>query len=126
MRDVRHFRKRLEVEPADEIEQRLVLGTHAGQLHVLRAKPTQEERPQRIEAAQAADIERGGLAPLHALPERAARLAQGADVEHALERQMAALAIQCEGGGGRIRGVLRHGAGETLNGAEGFAFRALV
>src|SRR5213593_3528410 len=54
------LRKRLELQAADKIEQRLVLGPDAGQCHALITKAAQEQRTGRIELAQPAQVERAG------------------------------------------------------------------
>jgi len=48
----RHLRQRLQLEPANEIEQRPVVGADAGQFDTLVAKPAQKQRAGRIEATE--------------------------------------------------------------------------
>src|SRR6202011_2780521 len=80
----RHERHVFQLQPANEIEERLVLGPHACQLHVFGTQPAEEERARRVEPAQAADIERPRLALLHPLAERRFGLRERTDVERAL------------------------------------------
>jgi hypothetical protein len=51
------LRQRLEFEPADKIEQRLMVGASAGDLNALVAQAAQEQRTRSIEAVKLGDIE---------------------------------------------------------------------
>jgi hypothetical protein len=72
------LRQRLPLQAADEIEQRLVLGTYPGQFHPFLAQPAQEQRAGCIETAQIAEIERAAAmtteASLQPLLQRVFRL----------------------------------------------------
>jgi hypothetical protein len=52
------LRQRLEIQPADEIKQRLVFCADAGEFHSLVTKTAQEQRTRRIEAVEPGNIKR--------------------------------------------------------------------
>ena len=57
------LRQRLQIEPADEVEQGLVLGPDAGQLDALVAQRAKQQRPRRVEVVEAGEVERPRLSP---------------------------------------------------------------
>src|SRR6266851_7568673 len=64
------LRQGFELQAADEIEQRPVLGPDAGELHAPVAEAAQEQRARRIETAEVGEIERALLALFQRLLQR--------------------------------------------------------
>ncbi len=67
------LRQGFELQAADEIEQRPVLGPDAGELHASVAEPAQKQRARRIETAEVGEIERALLALFQRLLQRLLR-----------------------------------------------------
>jgi hypothetical protein len=88
--------QRLELQAADELEQRLVRGADPDDVHALAAKLAQVQRAGGVEVAKLAQVERARLVPFPPRRERVSRLAERAYIEHAFEREAIACAANVE------------------------------
>ena len=113
------FRQRLEVEPADEIEQRLVLGANAGELHALvDADRTGTARPAcrgcRARRRRASARARASTISSGRLP----GVGERGDVKVARQRESIAVAADDNRRRGRIRGKVLRVCGRAGHGSS--------